>query len=142
MGGKLTLFNAVPILPLCRSQVQEETLERLSDFGNPALAIIDIWLLSFCDEILSSALSSFGAMAAAIAGIRPVAMNIVRRDHWVDYRTDNDTMCLKHTSIEPCGTLNFLHRRCHREGFNDSYHPEYVGPCLDHKSSFQVYTSD
>ena len=53
--------------------MQEETTPLLQ-FGEETLAVVDIWLLSFCDQIFSSALSSFGGMAAAIAGVKPVAL--------------------------------------------------------------------
>ncbi|CAI5503925.1 unnamed protein product [Closterium sp. Naga37s-1] len=66
--------------------------------------VIEIWLLSFCDRLLITHLSSFGRVAAGLAGIEAysMAITVVNMRH-VDWRTSPGPVC-EHVPCEPCDT--------------------------------------
>ncbi|CAI5459320.1 unnamed protein product [Closterium sp. Yama58-4] len=66
--------------------------------------VIEIWLLSFCDRLLITHLSSFGRVAAGLAGIEAysMAITVVNMRH-VDWRTSPGPVC-ELVPCEPCDT--------------------------------------
>lgn len=77
--------------------------------GQHSLALIDIWLLSFCDHLLISSQSTFGILASGLAGIRPYVMNIAQREYGsrkkdpkAVWRTNGLPVCSLSPSVDPC----------------------------------------
>eukprot|EP00271_Cylindrocystis_brebissonii_P017261 TRINITY_DN4419_c0_g1_i1.p1 TRINITY_DN4419_c0_g1~~TRINITY_DN4419_c0_g1_i1.p1 ORF type:complete len:865 (+),score=141.14 TRINITY_DN4419_c0_g1_i1:800-3394(+) len=80
-----------------------DMVEVRDDHGQHQRALVEIWLLSFCDKLLTSEYSSFGYVAAGLAGIRPWEMNIQMKKAWgrKSYRENSRPVCAL-GSIEPC----------------------------------------
>ncbi|CAI5929315.1 unnamed protein product [Closterium sp. NIES-65] len=64
------------------------------------LALKEMWLLSMCDLLLVSDSSTFGYMAAGLAGVSPYSLNIVRR-MGADWDVNGRPEC-EVTTPEPC----------------------------------------
>ncbi|CAI5935556.1 unnamed protein product [Closterium sp. NIES-64] len=66
--------------------------------------VIEIWLLSFCDRLLVTHLSSFGRVAAGLAGMEAfsMAITVVNMRH-VDWRSSPGPVC-ERVPCEPCDT--------------------------------------
>ncbi|CAI5532695.1 unnamed protein product, partial [Closterium sp. Naga37s-1] len=64
------------------------------------LALKEMWLLSMCDLLLVSDSSTFGYMAAGLAGVSPFSLNIVRR-MGADWDVNGRPAC-EVTTPEPC----------------------------------------
>uniref|UniRef100_A0ACD6AFV5 Uncharacterized protein n=1 Tax=Avena sativa TaxID=4498 RepID=A0ACD6AFV5_AVESA len=61
-------------------------------------ALAEIFLLSYCDEMVTTGWSTFGYVAHALAGVRPWLL--VPQD-WSKAR-DDDVACVRPASVEPC----------------------------------------
>ncbi|CAI5472754.1 unnamed protein product [Closterium sp. Yama58-4] len=64
------------------------------------LALKEMWLLSMCDLLMVSDSSTFGYMAAGLAGVSPFSLNIVRR-MGADWDVNGRPEC-EVTTPEPC----------------------------------------
>ncbi|GJP45284.1 hypothetical protein CLOM_g4689 [Closterium sp. NIES-68] len=64
------------------------------------LALKEMWLLSMCDLLLVSDSSTFGYMAAGLAGVSPFSLNVVRRMN-SDWDGNGRPEC-EITTPEPC----------------------------------------
>jgi xyloglucan fucosyltransferase len=78
-------------------QPSHEREQRTEARGHNQRALAEIYLLSFCDRIVTSALSTFGYIAHGLAGVRP----------WVLLRppspeTHVDPACVRSKTVEPC----------------------------------------
>lgn len=108
---------------------EEKTMEK-EHWGiqSHAMALVDIWLLSFCDEIQTSMTSTFGELSAALAGVRPYVMNIANRTGF-DWEINKIPVCVPAFSIDPC-SLAPLKRPCAPpERYPLKGQPEYVKVC-------------
>lgn len=85
--------------------VSEEKEERYS-YDQACKAMVEIWLLSFCDRLATSSWSTFGYVAQALAGIQPVIMNI-QGEH---PELDEQAQCWRGQSVEPCLHYPFIFR--------------------------------
>lgn len=75
--------------------------EKMDDREQYESALVEMFLLSFSDQLLISDFSTFGYTAAGLGALDPVSLNIVRRSE-TDWRTNGRPICQK-TSSEPCG---------------------------------------
>ncbi|GJP79827.1 hypothetical protein CLOP_g10036 [Closterium sp. NIES-67] len=67
--------------------------------------VIDIWLLSFCDRLLITHLSSFGRVAAGLGGIDAYSMAItVVKMRGIDWREMGGPVC-ERVPCEPCDSV-------------------------------------
>lgn len=60
-------------------------------------ALAEIFLLSYCDTLVTTSWSTFGYVAHALAGVRPW---IVTPNDWSGRKAD--TACVRAASVEPC----------------------------------------
>ena len=65
--------------------------------GHNQRALAEIYLLSFCDRIVTTAVSTFGYVAQGLSGLTP----------WVMFKPDNGSVvpnppCGRDVSMEPC----------------------------------------
>ncbi|CAI5472773.1 unnamed protein product [Closterium sp. Yama58-4] len=82
------------------SMLSHEGAQQLREKKQAERALREMWLLSMCDTLLITDTSTFGYIAAGLAGVRPFSLNIVARYH-SDWRKNNRTSCSR-TSPEPC----------------------------------------
>lgn len=75
-----------------------------------ALAMLDVWLLSFSDILFTSSHSTFGYLTVGLSGLRPYVLNIAEpsygftnTDSERSWRTNGRPACVKAPSLEPCG---------------------------------------
>lgn len=78
-------------------QPSHEREQRTEALGHNQRALAEIYLLSFCDRIVTSAVSTFGYIAHGLAGVRP----------WVLLRPPSpeapaDPACVQSKTAEPC----------------------------------------
>ncbi|KAJ1254852.1 hypothetical protein BS78_K317800 [Paspalum vaginatum] len=78
-------------------QPSHEREQRTEALGHNQRALAEIYLLSFCDRIVTSAVSTFGYIAHGLAGVRP----------WVLLRPPSpeapaDPACVQSKTVEPC----------------------------------------
>ena len=59
-------------------------------------AIVDIWLLSFMQELVTTPFSTFGSTASGLAGIVPMLFN------WYGENRVNDAACTRTNAGGPC----------------------------------------
>lgn len=80
-----------------------EKKEKRRNLDHSSRAVMEIWLLSFCSKLLVSEHSTFGALAAGLAGVAPYVMNVGVREDVVrgDWRTDNRAACAP-AGADPC----------------------------------------
>ncbi|GJP66600.1 hypothetical protein CLOP_g23515 [Closterium sp. NIES-67] len=65
-------------------------------------AFLEMWLLSFSDELLVSDMSSFGYIASGLSGINPYSLNIgFRTAENLNWYTNRRPVCAR-SSSEPC----------------------------------------
>nr|XP_025878702.1 uncharacterized protein LOC4330824 isoform X1 [Oryza sativa Japonica Group] len=85
-------------------QPSHEREQRTEARGHNQRALAEIYLLSFCDRVVTSAVSTFGYIAHGLAGVRP----------WVLLRPPSpvaraEPACVRSETVEPC--LQALPRR-------------------------------
>ncbi|CAN6253175.1 unnamed protein product [Urochloa humidicola] len=78
-------------------QPSHEREQRTEARGHNQRALAEIYLLSFCDRIVTTAVSTFGYVAHGLAGVRP----------WVLLRPPSpeapvDPACVRSKTVEPC----------------------------------------
>lgn len=95
-------------------------------------ALVEMWLLSFCDDLLTSEYSTFGYFAAGLAGIRPYLMNNAHASFLPTYLENGRPMCTKIDTIEPCYHFPPYFTKCALKN------PQYVQMCVDSKFGKQV----
>ncbi|CAI7728419.1 unnamed protein product [Closterium sp. NIES-54] len=105
------MFDTIPclfppnayVLP-CDGRLTNEKVES-HDEKQMVSAVVDMWLLSFCDRLLITHLSTFGSTAAGLAGIDGHSMAItVMLGLGVDWRNSSGPTC-QPVSSEPCDPL-------------------------------------
>ncbi|CAN6223224.1 unnamed protein product [Urochloa humidicola] len=64
--------------------------------GHNQKALAEIYLLSFCEALLTSGTSTFGYMSASLAGLRPTMLYSARQ------RRVPDPPCVRMLTMEPC----------------------------------------
>ncbi|CAI5929411.1 unnamed protein product [Closterium sp. NIES-65] len=99
MVEDLFVFFTCPT-PLPIPSLSHEGAQQLREKKQAERALREMWLLSMCDTLLITDTSTFGYIAAGLAGVRPYSLNIVARYH-SDWRKNNRTSCSR-TSPEPC----------------------------------------
>eukprot|EP00475_Leptophrys_vorax_P004718 TRINITY_DN12804_c0_g1_i1.p1 TRINITY_DN12804_c0_g1~~TRINITY_DN12804_c0_g1_i1.p1 ORF type:complete len:161 (+),score=15.01 TRINITY_DN12804_c0_g1_i1:54-485(+) len=84
--------------------------ERMDDKEQYESAIVEMFLLSFSDQLVVSDYSTFGYTAAGLGALEPVSLNIVKRSE-TDWRKNGRPTCQKLVS-EPCGLSTRLKFKC------------------------------
>lgn len=90
--------------------VHSESSLGSEDFGvwglpQAAAALVEVWVLSFSDALLTSDYSTFGYLAAGLAGVRPFTMNVASRKgfgSWWEGAAAARPACQLAPSPEPC----------------------------------------
>ncbi|CAI5526083.1 unnamed protein product [Closterium sp. Naga37s-1] len=82
------------------SSLSHESGQAYGEERQLELALKEMWLLSMCDLLLVSDSSTFGYMAAGLAGVSPFSLNIVRR-MGADWDVNGRPEC-EVTTPEPC----------------------------------------
>ncbi|CAI5952485.1 unnamed protein product [Closterium sp. NIES-65] len=80
--------------------VSGEGQEKQEDQLQYELAVTEMWLLAFCDVLLVTDTSTFGYVAAGVAGVTPYTMNVAKWKH-SDWRSNGRLACMLGSS-EPC----------------------------------------
>ncbi|CAI5464695.1 unnamed protein product [Closterium sp. Yama58-4] len=80
--------------------VSGEGEEKQDDLLQYELAVTEMWLLAFCDVLLVTDTSTFGYVAAGVAGVTPYTMNVAKWKH-TDWRSNGRLACMLGSS-EPC----------------------------------------
>ncbi|CAI5482832.1 unnamed protein product [Closterium sp. Yama58-4] len=80
--------------------VSGEGQEKQEDELQYELAVTEMWLLAFCDVLLVTDTSTFGYVAAGVAGVTPYTMNVAKWKH-SDWRSNGRLACMLGSS-EPC----------------------------------------
>ncbi|CAI7843687.1 unnamed protein product [Closterium sp. NIES-54] len=80
--------------------VSGEGEEKQDDLLQYELAVTEMWLLAFCDVLLVTDTSTFGYVAAGVAGLTPYTMNVAKWKH-SDWRSNGRLACMLGSS-EPC----------------------------------------
>ncbi|GJP32045.1 hypothetical protein CLOM_g16589 [Closterium sp. NIES-68] len=95
MLGKPLDGSSVSVLSL-----SGEGEEKKEDLLHYELALTEMWLLAFCDVLLVTDTSTFGYVAAGLAGVTPFTMNVAKWKH-TDWRSNARPACMLGSS-EPC----------------------------------------
>ncbi|CAI7927748.1 unnamed protein product [Closterium sp. NIES-54] len=82
------------------SMLSHDGAQQLRERKQAERAMRETWLLSMCDTLLITDTSTFGYIAAGLAGVRPYSLNIVARYHR-NWSKKNQASCSR-TSPEPC----------------------------------------
>lgn len=99
-------------------------------------ALAEIFLLSYCDKILTSAISTFGYISHGLAGSKPW---IIRTPSWM--QSQDGPACVKSLSVEPC-----LHSppilECKGKSNSDTTQREvpYIKHCEDATSGLKIFS--
>ncbi|CAN6272259.1 unnamed protein product [Urochloa humidicola] len=85
-------------------QPSHEGRQRWRDAAHDMRALSEMWLLSMCDALVTSGYSTFGYVAAGIAGLRPWVMPRAPMwaDDWREGLDQRDLPCQRAASVEPC----------------------------------------
>ncbi|CAO2045419.1 unnamed protein product [Urochloa humidicola] len=85
-------------------QPSHEGRQRWRDAAHDMRALSEMWLLSTCDALVTSGYSTFGYVAAGIAGLRPWVMPRAPMwaDDWREGLDPGDPPCWRAASVEPC----------------------------------------
>lgn len=78
-----------------------EGAEAVGQLAQYERAILEMWLLSFSDQLIVSDLSSFGYIPSALSGLKPFSMNIGFRPGLINWYSNNRPVCAP-ASSEPC----------------------------------------
>lgn len=107
-----------------------EGKEKHRNLGQAGRAVVEIWLLSFCSKLLVSEHSTFGAVAAGLAGVPPYVMNIGVRNDVIrgDWHTDNRSACAP-AGADPCFFTSPKALTCARLPKEDFKVLPYIGRC-------------
>ncbi|CAN6237833.1 unnamed protein product [Urochloa humidicola] len=87
-------------------QPSHEGEQRWGDAAHDARAMAEMYLLSTCDELVTSGFSTFGYVAAGLAGLRPWVM--ARPSPWEEWTEAQaqavaaEPPCRRAVSVEPC----------------------------------------
>ncbi|KAK3120148.1 hypothetical protein QOZ80_9AG0682560 [Eleusine coracana subsp. coracana] len=79
------------------NQPSHDQEQQSDDLAHNERALAEIFLLSYCDKLVTTARSTFGYVAHALAGLEPWLLTSL---DWIKMRAD--TACVKAASVEPC----------------------------------------
>lgn len=96
-------------------------------------ALAEIYLLSFCEELVTSGLSTFGYVSSGLAGIRP-AILLTAFDHVVP-----ETPCRRAASIEPCNLTPPRGVECRSRPADKDDLARHVRVCEDFKDGVKFF---
>ncbi|TVU25331.1 hypothetical protein EJB05_27823, partial [Eragrostis curvula] len=82
-------------------QASHDGEQRSGDRAHNERALAEIFLLSYCDRVVTTAMSTFGYAEHALAGLRPW---MLRALDWTNKQDDDDdgAACVRAASVEPC----------------------------------------
>ena len=89
-------------------QPSHDGVQQTEARGHNQRALAEIYLLSFCDRIVTTAVSTFGYVAQGLGGLKP----------WVLHHVANGTVgwpCSRDVSMEPCFHVSPLYDCKRRE---------------------------
>ena len=78
-------------------QPSHEGAQHTEALGHNQRALAEIYLLSFCDRIVTTAVSTFGYVAHGLAGVRPLVLLRSQSPG-----TPAEPACVRSVSVEPC----------------------------------------
>ncbi|WVZ61619.1 hypothetical protein U9M48_011467 [Paspalum notatum var. saurae] len=106
-------------------QPTHEERQATESLAHNRKALAEIYLLSFSDELLTSGLSTFGYVAASLAGVRP-AILLTAFDHKVPA-----TPCRRAVSMEPCNLTPPRDVECRGKAVDKEDLARHVRVCED-----------
>ncbi|KAL6629545.1 hypothetical protein ACP70R_029310 [Stipagrostis hirtigluma subsp. patula] len=84
-------------------QPSHEGRQRSGDAAHDMRALSEMYLLSMCDVLVTSGLSTFGYVAQGLGGLRPWVMpRPTSWDDWVEGQAAPEPPCQRALSVEPC----------------------------------------
>jgi xyloglucan fucosyltransferase len=95
-------------------------------------ALAEIYLLSFCDVLVTTGISTFGYVSYGLAGIKPVILMPIWDKHIPNLP------CVRETSIEPCH-LAAAKPNCKGKTINKEKLKQYIKPCPDESSATKLF---
>ncbi|KAJ7523224.1 hypothetical protein O6H91_18G042200 [Diphasiastrum complanatum] len=101
-------------------------------------AFIEMWLLSFSDEIATSSWSTFGYVAQGLGAITPHLLNIRG-----DFEKNGLPSCVVGQSIDPCNHFPFMNS-CESESLSSEHSQwiqQHIKPCQDEGNGLQLVQS-
>jgi xyloglucan fucosyltransferase len=116
-------------------QPSHEGAQHTEARGHNQRALAEIYLLSFCDRIVTTAVSTFGYVAHGLAGVRPLVL--LRSP---SPEKASEPPCVRSLSVEPC-----LHAPPHRvcgapEGSDIGALVPYVQHCEDVHRGLKLFS--
>jgi xyloglucan fucosyltransferase len=113
-------------------QPSHEERQRSKDQLHNQKALADIYLLSLCDVLMTTGMSTFGYVSGGLAGIKPVILMPI----WDQYIPD--VPCARETSIEPCHH-NPPKPSCEGKIVSKEKLEQYIKPCPDNSFAIQLF---
>lgn len=98
-------------------------------------ALAEIYLLSFCDEVVTTGWSTFGYVAHSLAGLRPWVLTPL---DWTKMKAEN--ACVRPESVEPC-MHSLPSFDCWRSGqdLDPVVHLPFLRHCEDVPAGLQLF---
>jgi xyloglucan fucosyltransferase len=109
----------------------EERQRKRSQLHNQK-ALVDIYLLSLCNVLMTSGMSTFGYVSYGLAGLKPVILMPIWGRHMPD------VPCVRETSIEPCHH-NPPRPSCKGKMINMEKQKQYIKPCPDNSFAIKLF---
>ncbi|CAO2038040.1 unnamed protein product [Urochloa humidicola] len=123
-------------------QPSHEGEQRWGDAAHDARALAEVYLLSTCDALVTSGFSTFGYVAAGLAGLRPWVMP--RPSPWEEWTeaqaqaTATEPPCRRALSVEPCfQSPSYYDCEAGRDVELDRVRP-YIRRCVDVRWGIQL----
>jgi xyloglucan fucosyltransferase len=95
-------------------------------------ALAEIYLLSLCDMLITTGISTFGYVSYGLAGIKPVILTPIWNQHIPDLP------CVRETSIEPCH-LASAKPNCKGKTINKEKLKQYMKQCPDESNAIKLF---
>lgn len=105
--------------------------EQREDLLQDERALVEIFLLSFCDKLFTTHFSTFGYVAAGLSGKAPYLMNIISSGaatFAIPFELNGRPVCEVSHSSEPCSIFPPHERQCQKGGGNADRHMAQDAP--------------
>jgi len=114
-------------------QRTHEERQATENLAHNQKALVEIYLLSFSEELVTSGLSTFGYVSSGLAGVRP-AILLTAFNHKVP-----ETPCRRAVSMEPCNLTPPRGLKCRDKPADEEDLARHVRVCEDFKDGVKFF---
>ncbi|XP_008671019.1 probable fucosyltransferase 8 isoform X2 [Zea mays] len=114
-------------------QPSHEERQATDNMAHNQRALAEIYLLSFCEELLTSGRSTFGYVSSSLAGVRPTIL-LTADGHKVP-----EPPCRRAVSMEPCNLTPPLRVHCQGKPVDKEDLARHLRVCEDSKVSVKLF---